>query len=74
MQTVFVVFVRVKNGLSWNARAFARFKQLINTEPDFLSIADETAEPRPDMNIKVTAFIVSEKSISMLIDLVVSLW
>ena len=27
-------------------------------------IADEIAEPRPDMNIKVTAFTVSEKSIN----------
>ena len=28
-----------------------------------LVLADETAEPRPDMNIKVAAFTVSEKSI-----------
>ena len=33
-------------------------------EPDFPSLADETAEPRPDMNIKVAAFTVSEKSIN----------
>ena len=32
-------------------------------EPDFPSLADEIAEPRPDMNIKVAAFTVSEKSI-----------
>ena len=25
-------------------------------EPDFPCLADEIAEPRPDMNIKVTAF------------------
>ena len=31
-------------------------------KPDFPSLADETAEPRPDMNIKVAAFTVSEKS------------
>ena len=29
--------------------------------PDFPSLADEIAEPRPDMNIKVTAFTVSNK-------------
>ena len=29
---------------------------------DFPSLADELAEPRPDMNIKVAAFTVSEKS------------
>ena len=32
-------------------------------EPDFSCLADELAEQRPDMNIKVTAFTVSEKSI-----------
>ena len=34
----------------------------IKIKPDFPSIADEIAEPHPDMNIKVTAFTVSEKS------------
>ena len=33
-------------------------------EPDFLCLADEIAEPRPDMNIKVAAFTVSEKSLN----------
>ena len=33
-------------------------------EPDFLYFADEIAEPCPDMNIKVAAFTVSEKSIN----------
>ena len=33
-------------------------------EPDFPCLADGTAEPRPDMNIKVAAFTVSEKSIN----------
>ena len=32
-------------------------------KPDFPSLADEIAEPHPDMNIKVSAFTVSEKSI-----------
>ena len=35
--------------------------QIIN-KPDFPSLADEIAEPHPDMNIKVAAFTVSEMS------------
>ena len=31
-------------------------------QPDFSSLADEIAEQRPDMNIKVADFTVSEKS------------
>ena len=31
-------------------------------KPDFPSLADEIAEPHPDMNIKVAAFTVSGKS------------
>ena len=31
-------------------------------EPDFLCLANEIAKPRPDMNIKVAAFTVGEKS------------
>ena len=30
--------------------------------PDFPSLADEIAKPHPDMNIKLAAFTVSEKS------------
>ena len=33
-------------------------------EPDFSCLADGQAEQRPDMNIKVTTFTVSEKSIN----------
>ena len=33
-------------------------------EPDFPSLADEIAEQRPNMNIIVAAFTVSEKSIN----------
>ena len=36
---------------------FAKF----SIEPPFPSLADEIAEPRPDMNIKVANFTVSEK-------------
>ena len=34
----------------------------IKDKPDFPSLADEIAEPHPDMNIKVAAFIVSKTS------------
>ena len=34
----------------------------IISKTDFPSLADEIAEPYPDMNIKVAAFTVSEKS------------
>ena len=37
---------------------------LYQIKPDFPSLADEIAEPRPDMNIKVAAFTVSEKFIN----------
>ena len=37
--------------------------QIIINNNDFPSITDEIAKPRPDMNIKVAAFTVSEKSI-----------
>ena len=42
--------------------------QIIN-KPDFPSLADEIAEPHPDMNIKVAAFTVSEKSSNTLTSL-----
>ena len=37
-------------------------------KPDFPSLADEIAEPHPDMNIKVAAFTVSEKSSHTLLE------
>ena len=37
---------------------------LLILEPDFPCLADEIAEPRPDMNIKAAAFTDSEKSIN----------
>ena len=40
------------------------FYTKLKVEPDFLSLADEIAEPRPDINIKVAAFTASEKSIN----------
>ena len=40
--------------------------QIIN-KPEFPSITNEIAEPRPDMNIKVAAFTVSEKSINIVV-------
>ena len=41
----------------------ARLKQLTNSSPN-TCLTDELAEQRPDMNIKVTPFTVSEKSIN----------
>ena len=38
---------------------------LILIEPDFHCLADEIAESRPDMDIKVTVFTVSEKSMNI---------
>ena len=35
--------------------------QNVHVEADFPSWVDEIAEPRPDMNIKVTAFTVTQK-------------
>ena len=40
----------------------AQTAYLLFTKPDFPSLADEIAKPHPDMNIKVAAFTVSEKS------------
>ena len=53
----------IRLGFSWNARTFARPKQLTN-QLDFSCLADEIAEQRPDMNIEGTAFTVGEKSIN----------
>ena len=39
-------------------------------EPDFPTLADEIAEPHPDLNIKVAAFTVSEKSINTMYETV----
>ena len=42
-------------------KAYLLFTKLL-IRPDFPSLADEIAEPHQDMNIKVAAFTVSEKS------------
>ena len=43
------------------SKSLLNLYQIIN-KPDFPSLADEIAEPHPDMNIKVAAFTVSKKS------------
>ena len=43
------------------SESFSLFTKL-QIKPYFPSVADEIAEPHPDMNIKVAAFTVSEKS------------
>ena len=54
-------------GFSSNARTFcaAQTTYLILIGPDFPCLADGIAEPRPDMNIKVAAFTVSDKFINI---------
>ena len=47
-------------------------KLYIHVEPDFLCLADEIAEPRPDMNIQVVTFTVSEKSSNSLLTVSIS--
>ena len=42
-------------------KSYYLFTKLL-IKPDFPSLADEIAKPHPDMNIKVAAFTVSEKS------------
>ena len=48
---------------------FLRQKHVVNSlmklAPDFPCLADGIAEPRSDMNTKVTAFTVREKSINI---------
>ena len=44
-----------------DSKSLLTLYQIIN-KPDFPSLADEIAEPHPDMNIKVAAFTVSEES------------
>ena len=41
---------------------FAAQKLIYSLKPDFPSLANEITEPHPDMNIKVAALTVSEKS------------
>ena len=42
-------------------KAYLLFTKL-QIKPDFPCLADEIAEPHPDMNTKIAAFTVSEKS------------
>ena len=46
-------------------KAYLLFTKL-EIKPDFPSLADEIAEPHPDMTIKVAAFTVSKKSSTMI--------
>ena len=39
-------------------------------EPDFSCLADEIAEPRPDMNIRAGVFTVREKSINTIFNFI----
>ena len=46
-------------------RGSKSFLHVTLIKPDFPSLADEIAQPRPGMNINVAAFTVSEKSSNM---------
>ena len=59
------IFAQLLIGHKYAHRKSGAFSLDMSIEPDFFSLADETAEPRPDMNIKVAAFTVSEKSINI---------
>ena len=50
----------------WAAQTTYLFFTKLQIEPDFPCLADEIVEPLPDMNIKVAAFTVSEKSSNIL--------
>ena len=54
------IFMKCKH-VSATQKADELFTKL-KIKPDFPSLADEIAQPHPDMNIKVAAFTVSEKS------------
>ena len=47
-----------------DSKSLLTLYQIIN-KPGFHSLANEIAGPRPDMNIKVAAFTVSEKYINI---------
>ena len=59
---MYTVRVFVKYTLVCAAQTTYYFFTKLSIEPDFTFLADEIAEPRPDMNIKVTAFTESKKS------------
>ena len=62
--SVYKVRIFMKRTHVCAAQTTYKFFTKLLIEPDFPCLADEIAEPRPDMNIKVTAFTVSEKSIN----------
>ena len=61
---MYAVRIFMKSTHICTAQTTYLFSTKLYVDPDFPSLADEIAEPRPDMNIKVAAFTVSEKSIN----------
>ena len=58
--------VKIGSGFSWNARLFAQLVHIFLTkkiEHNFPFCADESAEPRPDMNIKVNYCLYSNQKV-----------
>ena len=62
MSSVYTVRIFMKCMHVCAAKTTYLFFTKLYIEPDYPCLADEIAEPRPDMNIKVAAFTVSEKS------------
>ena len=60
--------LRLSEVLSWNARIFAQLKHPYYSLPNRQNLADERAEPRPDINIKVTAFSETNKLYNTLVN------
>ena len=58
--------VCIRLGFSWTCAAQKAYKLLTNLlmKPGFPSLADKIGEPSPDMNIKLAAFTVNDKSIN----------
>ena len=53
-------------------KAYFNLFYKLKIKPDFTPLADEIAEPRPDMNIKVDTFTVSESQSALLINIMYS--
>ena len=64
--SVYTVRISMKCRHVWAAQTTYLFFTKLQIEPDFPCLANEIAEPLPDMNIKVAVFTVSQKSSNML--------
>ena len=60
--SVYTVRIYMKCTHVCAAQTFYEFFTKLKLEPDFSCLPDEIAEPRPDINIKVSTFTENEKS------------